>query len=103
MFLLYSPSAPSHSQVKDPKAESTLDTINLTWVKPEDKVNGYRITCTPADAIDSEVRVDAEVTSAKFEALVAGREYQLDIYAVYEDKEGQKVGVKKCTSKIKIV
>ena len=54
----------SHSnQVQDPKAESTTSTIQLTWVKPEGGVTGYRVVLTPKGGQRSEVKVeDGEAT-----------------------------------------
>ena len=92
--------ASSFSQVKNPKAESTIDTINVEWTKPDGAVTGYRTTCTPADATESEVKTKDESKSfASFEGLVSGREYQLEIYATHDGKEGDKTVVKKATSK----
>ncbi|XP_041483693.1 uncharacterized protein LOC121430484 isoform X5 [Lytechinus variegatus] len=86
------------NQVKDPKAESTLDTINLTWVKPDGEVTGYRVACQPTGGESSEVKLDGgEETSHELTGLVAGREHEMEIYTVNGEKESEKVTIKKFT------
>nr|XP_054772356.1 uncharacterized protein LOC129280349 [Lytechinus pictus] len=86
------------NQVKDPKAESTLDTIQLTWVKPDGEVTGYRVVCQPTGGERSEVKLDrGDETSHQLTALVAGREHEMEIYTVNGEKESEKVTVKKFT------
>eukprot|EP00057_Strongylocentrotus_purpuratus_P029279 XP_011683753.1 PREDICTED: uncharacterized protein LOC105447429 [Strongylocentrotus purpuratus] len=87
------------NQVKDPKAESTLDTIQLTWVKPEGEVTGYRVVCQPKGGERSEVKLDGgdHETSHELSGLVAGREHEMEIYTVNGEKESEKVTIKKFT------
>lgn len=88
------------NQVKDPKAESTLDTIQLTWVKPEGEVTGYRVVCQPKGGERSDVKLDGgDETSHELAGLVAGREHEMEIYTVNGEKESEKVTIKKFTSK----
>ena len=91
----------SHSnQVQDPKAESTTSTIQLTWVKPEGGVTGYRVVLTPKGGERSEVKVeDGEATSQELTGLVPGREHEIEIYAINGEAESEKVTFRKHTSK----
>ena len=75
-----------------------MNTIDVTWSKPEGNVTAYRVVCIPDDA--SQVTIDdGDTTEARFEELIPGRQYGFEIYAINEDIESDKTTLTQATSK----
>ncbi len=95
LYLTESASIPSVSQ---PKAQASGDTIVVTWVKPEADVTGYFITCTlkgaGADDAPHNITLDTgEVSEAQFVKLEEGKEYEVQIVAMYGERKSEAVSI----------
>ena len=88
------------NKVTDLSAESTTDTIKLTWKAPSGDKTGYKVTCDPPDSSKSAVSIDdGKTTQAEFKGLTAGKEYKLAVRAVCGDLESDGVELKTNASK----
>eukprot|EP00057_Strongylocentrotus_purpuratus_P029281 XP_011683755.1 PREDICTED: uncharacterized protein LOC105447430 [Strongylocentrotus purpuratus] len=73
---------------------SGTDHLEISWKKPDGDVTGYRALLQPAEGDNPEMKLDGDdKTSVKFTGLSPGREYNVEIYTMHEDKESDKVSI----------
>ena len=92
--------------MSEPQAKATGDTIHVTWVKPEAEVTGYYVTCTLKGAGEGDTPHDitldtGEATEAKFEKLEEGKEYEVQIVALYGERKSEAIKIQKSESCMK--
>lgn len=91
-------------KVTDLSAQSTTDTLTLTWKAPSCKATGYKVTCNPPDCPESEVKIDdLQTTQAEFKGLSVGKEYTVAVVTVNGEMMSDGVELKTNTSKFKFV
>ena len=92
--------------VTDPRADSTADTVTITWTKPQgDGMSGYHLQCSaknaePDDKTQQELLLDnPDSCEAKFEGLKSDVTYVVNLSILCGDVKGDSVTVEIATSK----